>query len=481
MNFFLEKGLTQAFIDGRFQDADGCFAVHSPASGELVAEVAQCGAHQAATAADAAVKAFEAWKQTTGFERSALLEAFHDRVMEHKEELAQLMTWEMGKPIKESRGEVNYAAGFLRWYAEEAKRNVGETIVPAASDKRMFAVPVPVGPVYAITPWNFPLAMITRKLGPALAAGCSMILKPAEQSPLTALAAAYLFAEAGGPDGLFQVLTTDKPGPLSEPLFSDRRMAKLSFTGSAEVGVQLYARCAPTVKRLSLEHGGNAPLLVFADADLEQAAEEALKCKFRNAGQTCVCANRIYVQESAADAFMEAFKERVARLQVGMPAEETTDIGPLVDEAGYNKVQEHLQDALDRGASLVTGGEGRCSDGVFFFEPTIISGVTGEMKIAREETFGPIAPVFFFQDEQEAITAANDTPYGLAAYAFTSNLGRAVRLYEGLDYGIVGINDGIPSAPHAPFGGRKASGIGREGGHWGMEEYLDIKYVSLKL
>ena len=454
------------------------YDVKSPATGEVVASVADSGAAEAQRAADAASRAFETWRKTTAFERSSILERWADLLMENQEDLARAMTLEMGKPIRESRGEVAYGAGFVKWYAEEAKRIAGETVASQFGHKRLFAIKQPVGPVYAVTPWNFPLAMVTRKAAPALAAGCTFVLKPAEQSPLTALMAADLWTQAGGPEGTLQVITTSDPVPVSEVLMADPRIAKITFTGSTEVGRILYRQAADTVKRISLELGGHAPLIVFDDADLDVAVKQTVACKYRNAGQTCVCTNRIYVQRGILEEFTRRFAEASSVLNVGDPLNDETDIGPLVDEQGLAKVKAHMQDALSKGARVVTGGE--ALEGLYF-QPTVLAGVTNDMLMMHEETFGPVAPIVAFDDDAQAVRLANDTPYGLAAYIFTNDLSRAWKVAEDLDYGIVGVNDGVPSTPQAPFGGVKQSGIGREGGHWGLEEYLEVKYVSLGL
>ena len=473
------KQLTE--IGGRYLADDWVllgktFEVRSPATGQVIAEVADCGADEAVAAAEASERAFTAWRSTTAFERSSILTRWAALMLEHADELAAVMSAEMGKPIKEARGEVAYAAGFVTWYAEEAKRVHGETFPSQAGSKRLFALRQPVGPVYAVTPWNFPIAMVTRKAAPALAAGCTFILKPAEQSPLSALLTADLWLEAGGPAGTLQVLPASDPVPLSDALMADERIRKITFTGSTEVGKILYRKSADTVKRISLELGGHAPLIVCDDADLEVAVREAVACKYRNAGQTCVCTNRIYVQRGIAAAFTEAFTAASQRLRVGDPADETTDIGPLVDEQGLEKVNRHLQDAVTKGAAIVTGG--KAVEGLYF-EPTVVTNVTADMLMMREETFGPVAPIIEFDTVEEAVQLANDTPFGLAAYVFTNDLSRAFKVAEALEYGIVGVNDGVPSTPQAPFGGVKQSGIGREGGQWGIEEYLEVKYVSV--
>ncbi|HML16037.1 MAG TPA: NAD-dependent succinate-semialdehyde dehydrogenase [Bryobacteraceae bacterium] len=454
------------------------FEVRSPIDGAAFATAADCGPEQARAAADRAVEAFASWKQTTAYERSAILRRWMTLILDHGPGLARLMAMEMGKPVTEGSGEVRYAANFVEWYAEEAKRVYGETIPSQFANKRILVMRQPAGVVYAITPWNFPCAMVTRKVAPALAAGCTVILKPAEQSPLSALVLADLWREAGGPEGTLQVLPALDPVPASQVLLDDARVRVLTFTGSTAVGMHLYEQCAKTMKRAGLELGGHAPYLVFGDADLDAAVAQVGACKFRNAGQTCVCTNRIYVHESIADEFTARLARVAKSLRVGDPLDAATEIGPLVNADGLEKVREHVKDALEKGACVETGG--RALDGLFF-EPTVLTGVKRGMRMLEEETFGPVAPVMTFREDAEAVGLANDTRFGLAAYLWTRDMSRALRVSEALEYGIVGLNDGVPSTAQAPFGGVKNSGIGREGGHWGIDEFLDVKLVSIAL
>jgi succinate-semialdehyde dehydrogenase/glutarate-semialdehyde dehydrogenase len=474
---------TLASIERRFytdgwHESARTFTVTSPVTLEPLAEIADCGAEEARQAASIAWEAFTSWRTTTAFERSAILMRWFDLMMENREDLAVTMSREMGKPIKESRGEVAYAAGFVKWYAEEAKRTYGTVIPSHSAAKRLLALQQPVGPVYAITPWNFPAAMITRKAAPALAAGCTFIVKPAEQTPLSALKLAELWQQAGGPPGTLQVLPALDPVPISDALFEDPRIRKVTFTGSTEVGKILYRKSADTVKKISLELGGHAPYLVFADADIDLAVREVIACKFRNAGQTCVCVNRLYVQAPILEEFTERYVAAARELRMGDPLQEATDVGPLVNRQGLEKVIEHVEDAIAKGAHVALGGS--AGEGLFF-EPTVLTNVTGDMRLMHEETFGPVAPILSFDTEDEAVSLANDTPYGLAGYFYTNDLSRAFRVSEALEYGIVGVNDGVPAVPHTPFGGVKQSGLGREGGPWGIEEYLEVKYVSMVL
>ena len=471
---------TRAFLGGDWRETGRTYTVTNPATGAALAEVADCGAAEARLAADAAVAAFATWKTTPGDERGRILRRWNDLMLARTDDVARTMTLEMGKPIVETRGEVRYAASFVEYYAEAARRIGGEVLPAPFPHKRFLVRHEPVGPAYGITPWNFPAGMVTRKAAPALAAGCTFILKPAGQTPLTALLLAELWEQAGGPSGTLQVLPALDPVPVSEVMLEDPRIRKLTFTGSTEVGRMLYAKAARTLKRVSLELGGNAPFLVFEDADIELAAKEVATSKFRNAGQTCICTNRILVDEAVRAPFTEAFADIAGSLKVGDPLAEDTKIGPLVNAQGLAKVKTFVEDAVGKGAKVVVGGKGL---GGLFYSPTVLSGVRPGMRVLEEETFGPVAPIAPFRDEAAAIALANATSYGLAAYLWTRDLSRAVRVAEALEYGIVGINDGLPTAmaPQAPFGGMKDSGIGREGGRWGLEEYLEVKLVSIGL
>ncbi|WP_172372073.1 NAD-dependent succinate-semialdehyde dehydrogenase [Sporosarcina jiandibaonis] len=449
--------------------------VENPATGEVIATVPKGGAEEAAFAVDAAYEAFAEWSKLSAYERSELIHDWHDLIKENTEDLARTMTEEQGKPLTEARGEINYANGFISWYAEEGKRIYGESIPATGQNKRLFVHKQPVGVTAVITPWNFPAAMITRKVGPALAAGCTVVIKPANLTPITAIKLVQLAEQAGIPKGVLNVVTGDSK-VIGETWLADTRVRKLTFTGSTEVGKQLMKGAAETVKKISLELGGHAPALVLEDSDLDKAAEGVLAAKFRNAGQTCVCVNRVYVHESIADAFTKKLVEKANALKVGNGLEDGTDIGPLIDEAAIEKIQQHVDDAKEKGATVELGGNSK--DGLFF-EPTILTGVTDEMICMTDETFGPVTPITTFKTEEEAIRRANDSIFGLAAYVFTENITKGIRISEQLEYGIVGLNDGIPSTPQAPFGGFKQSGLGREGGHQGMDEYLEVKYISV--
>ena len=472
----------QAYIDGQWCDApDGAVTeIFNPANGESLGHVPNLGAAETRRAIEAAQAAQPAWRALTAKERAARLRKWYELMLANQEDLARIMTAEQGKPLTEARGEVLYAASFIEWFAEEAKRVYGDTIPGHQPDKRLIVTKEPVGVTAAITPWNFPAAMITRKAGPALAAGCAMVLKPAPQTPFSALALAVLAERAGIPAGLFSVLPADaeRSREVGAELCANPIVRKLSFTGSTGVGIKLMEQCAPTLKKLSLELGGNAPFIVFEDADLDAAVEGALVAKYRNAGQTCVCANRLYVHEAVYDAFAEKLAAAVAKLRVGPGDETGVVIGPLIDGNAVAKVQAHLADALEKGAKVLQGGKAHALGG-HFFEPTVITGVTVDMRVAREETFGPLAPLFRFSDEAEVVRQANDTEFGLAGYFYTRDLGRTFRVAEALEYGMVGINTGLISNEVAPFGGMKASGLGREGSKYGLDEYLEIKYLCL--
>ncbi|SPD64463.1 succinate-semialdehyde dehydrogenase [Cupriavidus taiwanensis] len=469
----------QAYIAGNWQDADSgaTFAVTDPASGALIGTVPGMGAAETRRAIDAAQAAQAGWRRKTARERAAVLRAWYELMLANADDLALLMTTEQGKPLAEAKGEVVYAASFLEWFAEEAKRVSGDVLATPANDKRLVVVKEPVGVCAAITPWNFPLAMITRKAGPALAAGCAMVLKPAEDTPLSALALAVLAERAGLPAGLFSVITGDAIA-IGGELTANPVVRKLSFTGSTEVGRILMRQSADTIKKLSLELGGNAPFIVFDDADLDAAVEGAIASKYRNAGQTCVCANRLYVHDKVYDAFAEKLVAAVAKLKVGYGVEPGVLQGPLINEDAVAKVESHIADALGKGARLLTGGKRHALGGTFF-EPTVLADVTPAMRVAREETFGPLAPLFRFSTDEEAIAMANDTEFGLASYFFSRDIGRVWRVAEALEYGMVGINTGLISNEVAPFGGVKQSGLGREGSKYGLDEYLEIKYLCM--
>jgi succinate-semialdehyde dehydrogenase/glutarate-semialdehyde dehydrogenase len=467
------------YIDGGWMTAapGAAIAVDDPATGETVGSVPRFGAAEARTAIDAAARALPSWRATTARERATVLRRWFELMMASQEDLARLMTTEQGKPLSEARGEVGYAASFLEWFGEEAKRVYGDTIPGHQPDKRIVVIKQPIGVVACITPWNFPLAMITRKAGPAIAAGCTVVLKPASQTPFSALALAELAERAGVPKGVFNVIT-GSAAAIGGELTSNPIVRKLSFTGSTETGKLLMAQCATTIKKLSLELGGNAPFIVFDDADLDAAVEGAIASKYRNTGQTCVCANRLLVQGRVYDAFAARLAVAVKKLKPAPGFEPGATQGPLIDDKAVEKVESHIADATSKGAKILVGGK-RHALGGRFFEPTILTGVTPAMAVAREETFGPVAPLFRFSDETEAIALANDTEFGLAAYFYGRDIGRVWRVAEALEYGIVGINTGIISTEVAPFGGVKESGLGREGSKYGLEEFLEIKYLCL--
>jgi succinate-semialdehyde dehydrogenase/glutarate-semialdehyde dehydrogenase len=470
---------TRAFVDGDWINADDgeTFAVTNPASGAVIANVAKCGAGETRRAIAAAETAQIEWRQRTASERSRLLRRWFDLMMEHQEDLAQIMTAEQGKPLAESRGEIAYGASFIEWFAEEAKRVYGDVIPPPATDRRIVVIKQPVGVVACITPWNFPNAMLARKVGAALAAGCTTVCKPATSTPLSAFAMVELAARAGIPAGVINVIA-GRTGAIGDELTSNPIVRKLTFTGSTEVGKKLVADCARTMKRTSMELGGNAPFIVFDDADLETAVKATLASKYRNAGQTCVCANRILVQDTVMEEFSGMLADAVTGFKLGNGADEGVTMGPLIDDAAADNVVAMIEDATAGGAKVVLGG-GRSALGNRFVEPTIIAGVTTDMRVFREEIFGPVAPLVSFGTEEEAIAMANDTEFGLAAYFCSRDVGRIWRVAEGLDFGIVGINEGVISNAMAPFGGMKESGNGREGSKYGLDDYLEIKYLCI--
>ena len=472
----------QTYLSELSVDKDGLsvIPVINPANGDVIATVPNGGAAEARQAVDAAYGALPAWSKKSAAERGEILNKWYRLINENKEEIAKIMTREQGKPFKEALGEVAYANSFISWYAEEGKRIYGETIPASHEEKRILVLKQPVGVIAAITPWNFPAAMITRKVAPALAAGCTAVVKPAEQTPLTALKLAQLAVEAGIPDGVLQIVTGD-PKAIGEAWLEDPRVRKITFTGSTEVGKILMRGAAETVKKVSLELGGHAPFIVFDDANLDKAVEGAIASKFRNAGQTCVCANRIFVQESIAEAFSEKYIEAVKAMKIGDGMEEGVVVGPLIDGEALKKVEGQIADAVEKGGTVKTGGKRLSLYGGYFFEPTVLLDANDDMVCMNEETFGPLAPIATFKSAEEVVKRANNTPFGLAAYVFTQNLSRALKVSEQLEYGIVGLNDGLPSVAQAPFGGFKQSGLGREGGHHGIEEFLETKFISISL
>lgn len=468
----------QAFIDGEWLAADNeaTITVVNPSTGTTIGQVPRMGKAETRRAIEASERALPAWRELSAMVRANALRRWYELIIDNQHDLAHIMTLEQGKPLPEALGEIVFGASYIEWYAEEAKRVYGD-LIPGATDKRLLVIKQPVGVCAAITPWNFPSAMITRKAGPALAAGCTMVIKPASQTPFSALALVYLAEQAGIPKGVLSVVT-GAAAEIAEELTSNPAVRKISFTGSTEIGRQIMEKCAHDIKKVSLELGGNAPFIVFEDADLDAAVDGALASKFRNAGQTCVCANRLYVHDKVYDAFVDKLASAVGALKVGDGFTDGVTLGPLIDGKAVAKVREHIEDALAKGAKVVQGG-GAHAQGENFFEPTILVDVPDNARVAKEETFGPLAPVFRFFDDAEVIAKANDTEFGLAAYFYTANLSRVFRVGEALEYGIVGVNTGIISSEAAPFGGVKASGVGREGSKYGLEDYLEIKYLCL--
>ena len=469
----------KCYINGEWVEANSkdTISVNNPATLKEIGTVPKCGKEETKNAIDAANTAWPQWKSTSARERSNILRKWFDLIISNKEELAQIMTIEQGKPINESRGEIVYGASFIEWFAEEAKRVYGDTIPDPLTDRRIVVLKQPVGVVASITPWNFPNAMITRKCAPALAVGCPVVIKPASQTPYSALALAALAEEAGFPKGTLNVIT-GKASEIGDELATNPIVRKLSFTGSTEIGKVLMAKCAGTVKKVSMELGGHAPFIVFDDANIDDAVAGAMQSKFRNTGQTCVCANRVYVQEKVYDEFCKKFVEAVSKMKVGDGLEEDVTSGPLIDENSLNKVEEHVQDAVQMGAKVAIGGS-KHSLGMNFYQPTILTDVTPQAKITFEETFGPVAPVYKFRDENEVIELANNSPYGLASYFYSRDIGRVWRVAEALEYGMVGVNTGLTSKAEAPFGGIKESGLGREGSKYGIDDFIEIKYVNM--
>ncbi|MFK5996797.1 MAG: NAD-dependent succinate-semialdehyde dehydrogenase [Rhodobacterales bacterium] len=469
---------SKAYVAGEWVEAkDGAtFEVKNPARGDVLANLPDLQVADATRAIEAAAKAQKEWKTWTGKERAAVIRKMFDLMVENADDLGAILTAEMGKPFAEARGEIIYAASFFEWFAEEAKRVYGETIPGHQRDKRITVLKQPIGVVASITPWNFPSAMITRKLGPALATGCAFVARPAMQTPLSALAIALIAERAGVPKGVFSVLTSSKARAIGAEFCANPNIRKLTFTGSTEVGRQLMRQCSDQIMKLSLELGGNAPFIVFDDADLDAAVEGAMISKYRNNGQTCVCANRIYVQEGVYDAFAEKLAVAVKAMKVGDGLEDGVSAGPLINMDAVEKVEEHIADATAKGAKVIVGGKRHALGGTYF-QPTILTGVTSDMMVTNEETFGPVAPLFSFKTEAEVVAAANDTIFGLASYFYSNDLSRVTRVQEGLEYGMVGVNTGLISTEVAPFGGVKQSGLGREGSHHGIEEYLEMKYV----
>ncbi len=469
------------YINGEWQTTgDGVINVMNPATGEQVGTVPNGGEKEATDAVEAAAAAFPKWSKTTAYERAELLMKWHDLLLEHKEEVGEILTKEMGKPLAEAIGEVEYSASFISWFAEEGKRLYGRTIPASKEGKRIQINKQPVGVVVSITPWNFPAAMMARKMAPALAAGCTFVSKPAKLTPLTAVRMFELAEQAGFPKGVIN-LVTGSAGKIGKVFTSHPDVRKLTFTGSTEIGKELMKQSADNMLNLSLELGGHAPIIVLDDANLDLAVEGVVASKFRNAGQTCVCGNRIYVQSGIADEFSKRLQEATSKLKVGNGLDEGVNIGPLVDKDGYEKVQNHVQDAVSKGAKVLIGGDGSTDNDTYFYNPTVLVNANSDMLVMNEETFGPVAPIMTFEKDEEAIQLANDTRFGLAAYFFTDSMSRGTYIAENLDYGIVGWNDGAPSSAQAPFGGMKESGIGREGGQEGLEAFVETKYISIKI
>lgn len=469
---------TQSFINGEWVNTGKTFDVINPATGKVLAQVTDCGSKETEQAIEAAHKAFPQWAAKTAKERAEVLKKWYQLIMANKEDLGAIMTAEQGKPLKEAIGEIGYGAAFVEWFAEEGKRIYGDVIPNTAPKTRIVTTKQPIGVCGMITPWNFPSAMITRKMPPALAAGCTVISKPAEATPLSALALAVLAEEAGFPKGVINVVTTDDSSSVGKTLCESEKVRKMSFTGSTKVGKILMEQCAQTMKRMSLELGGNAPFIVFDDADIDAAVEGAIAGKFRNCGQVCIAPNRFYIQEGVYEEFATKLADKMRKINVGDGFDEDSDIGPLINEAGLEKVQEHIQDAVDNGAKILVGGQ-RHEKGQTFFQPTLLKDMKDNMKIATEETFGPVAPLFRFKDEDDVIHKANDTIYGLASYFYARDVGRVWKVAEALEYGIVGINSGLISTEVAPFGGMKQSGMGREGSKYGIDEFVEIKYMLM--
>lgn len=469
------------YINGEWTiSGDDLIQVMNPATGEQVGTVPNGGEAEATAAIEAAAAAFPGWSKTTVYERAELLMKWHDLLLEHKEEVGEILTKEMGKPLAEAIGEIEYSASFISWFAEEGKRLYGRTIPASKEGKRIQINKQPVGVVVSITPWNFPAAMMARKMAPALAAGCTFVAKPAKLTPLTAVKIYELAEQAGFPKGVIN-LVTGSASKIGKVFTSHPDVRKLTFTGSTEIGKELMKQSSETMLNLSLELGGHAPIIVLDDANLEKAVEGVMASKFRNAGQTCVCGNRIYVQSSIVDEFSKMLQEATAKLKVGNGLDEGVTIGPLVDKNGYEKVAKHVQDAVSKGAKVLIGGDGQTENDAYFYNPTVLVDATSDMLVMNEETFGPVAPIMSFERDEEAVKLANDTRFGLAAYFFTDSMPRGTYLAENLDYGIVGWNDGSPSTAQAPFGGMKESGLGREGGQEGLEAFVETKYISIKL